>query len=239
VEDHEDLQLFIKSILEPHYTVQLSPNGKEALEYVKNNEIDLITSDIMMPVMDGFQLLDQLQKDERLKNIPVLMLTAKGSIESKLNAFNNGVSDYMVKPFHAEELLARVSNLWQRNQVVRDSLESTDKEEKVQSPQDEWLQSVQKCVMQNLEDSNFNVAQLADAVHTTEKTLTRRLKSYSGLTAGAYIKEIRMQHAYRILENGRIDSIQQLAFKCGYKRSDSFTSAFEKRFGRKPLQLLR
>jgi signal transduction histidine kinase/DNA-binding response OmpR family regulator/ligand-binding sensor domain-containing protein len=238
VEDHEDLQLFIKSILEPHYTVQLSSNGKEALEYLKNNEIDLITSDIMMPVMDGFQLLDQLQKDERLKNIPVLMLTAKGSIESKLNAFNNGVSDYMVKPFHAEELLARVSNLWQRNQVVRDSLESTDKEEKVQSPQDEWLQSVQKCVMQNLEDSNFNVAQLADAVHTTEKTLTRRLKSYSGLTAGAYIKEIRMQHAYRILENGRIDSIQQLAFKCGYKRSDSFTSAFEKRFGRKPSSYL-
>ena len=80
--------------------------------------------------------------------------------------------------------------------------------------------------------------QLADAVSTTEKTLTRKLKSFSGLSAGAYIKEIRMQHAYQLLENGIEDSIQQLAYKCGYKRSDSFTSAFEKRFGRKPSSYL-
>ena len=112
VEDNHDLRKYIQSLLLPHYQVQAAENGQAALDYLgKGKTPDLIISDIMMPIMDGYQLLEQLKTSEQYQFIPVIMLTALANAEHKLKALRIGVDDYMLKPFSEEELMARVENL--------------------------------------------------------------------------------------------------------------------------------
>lgn len=262
VEDNRDLSLFMKSILINHYNVITAENGKTAWELLTNPKLithnsqlitqkpALIISDIMMPEMDGYQLLNKLKNDDRLRATPVIMLTALAELKDKLKALRIGVDDYMTKPFEEEELIARIDNLL-RNSLIRQTfyqqeialLDANDtaisesaKEVTITYSQEdtEWLKNMEMQTKTQIPQFEFNVERLANLLLMSRRKLERKLKSLTGLTPAQYIQEIRYNEARYLLETQSIKSVKMLIAQIGVKDATNFRRNFKKRFGRSP-----
>ncbi len=209
-----------------------------------NRPPDLIISDIMMPEMDGYELLEKLKSSDQYRGIPVIMLTALAELKDKLKALRIGVDDYMVKPFAQEELLARIENLlnnyYSRNQWQREFLE-----EKPEEPVDKpaisvedtiWLEEVESILKRELSNSQFSVRDLAHEIAISERQLERRLKRFIGLTPKKYFLEIQLQEAKRLFETKRYRTISQVAYASGFSNPKHFSTVFRKHFGVPPSQ---
>lgn len=250
VEDNLDLQEYISLILSDKYKIITADNGRQALDFLNEqalsakggaDNIQLILSDLMMPVMDGFQLLEQLKTTETTRHIPVIMLTARADIQDKLRALRIGVDDYLLKPFEEEELQLRIENLLKNQQVRQQELtnENPQTEEKaVFSEQDqEWLTFFEEYVEQNISSSLLNIPNLSHEFAMSESTLLRQLKRLTGLTPAKYLQEVRLNKARKKLERESNTSISQLAQEVGYADARSFSRSFKKRFGKLPSEI--
>ncbi|MBK8192515.1 MAG: helix-turn-helix domain-containing protein [Lewinellaceae bacterium] len=203
---------------------------------------DLILSDLMMPVMDGFQLLEKLKSDDATRLIPVIMLTARADVRDKLNALRIGVDDYLLKPFNEEELLVRIDNLL-KNQAARKEALVGDAEPGESAPDISetdrtWLKAFETYVQQHFSDDLLSVSGLAHEFAMSESTLLRQLKRLTGLTPIQYLQEVRLGEARRLLENRTYDSIAHVASKVGYDDARSFSRSFKQRFGKLPSEML-
>lgn len=258
VEDNPELQEYIRTILSEKYQVFSAEHGQAALSMM-NDELgmmnkkkrraqnssfnpDLILSDLMMPVMDGYQLLEKLKSNDATRHIPVIMLTARADIQDKLKALRIGVDDYLLKPFDEEELLARIENLL-KNQIARRIAVADDPEPPTTAPlrsqpDQEWLEGFEGYVGQHLADDTLSVSTLAYHFAMSESTLLRQLKRLTGLSPVQYLQEVRLNEARRLLENRRYSSIAQVASKVGYDDTRSFSRSFKIRFGKLPSELL-
>lgn len=251
VEDNPDLREYLTGILSEKYTVQTAKNGQEALDYllgvvakgpedpsVKMDLPDLILSDIMMPRMNGLQLLDRLKSHEQFKRIPVIMLTARAELEDKLNALRIGVDDYLVKPFVEEELLARIRNLLQNahnRRLFRQEQPEEETDTALLSEADaEWLAELEAMIYEDMADSRFSVSWLADRAAISQRQLNRRLNQLIGLSANQYVHELRMHQARKLLEKGSYRSVAEVAYAVGYNSPRAFSRAYQERFGRLP-----
>lgn len=260
VEDNLQLQAYLKYILEPLYQVKTALNGQEALNIIQtlqdsssNNgtanatNIDLIISDVMMPVMDGFTFLQHLKSNATLLDFPVIMLTARAEKEDKLRALRIGVDDYLLKPFEEEELLARIENLL-KNRAARRLFSQTEVIEPVDATSDTsspsppplsqetqaWLEQLENAVQKGIQNFNFNTEALAQEMALSRRQLNRKIKKLTGLTTGEYIREIRLQTARYLLETRKYDSVKAVAYSVGWKTLDYFTKQFRERFGKNP-----
>lgn len=273
VEDNKSLQTYIRLIIGDQYEITTVENGKLAWEYLTSingqaSEIaslpDIIISDIMMPEMDGYQLLRQLKNDNRFRGIPVIMLTALTGLKDKLKALRIGVDDYMLKPFEEEELVARVNNLLrnsyerktfylQLSQTPEDTNSDASTTKKEQLPKAEgnkpttvvpteddlrWLEEIEAAYKAKLSHFDFSLEQLAHDLATNRWTLYRRIKQLTGLTATQYLKEIRLNHARHLLEQNASDSVKAVAYNVGMKDVKYFSREFKKRFGKSPSEYL-
>ncbi len=256
VEDNPDLSLFIKSLLEEYYEVVTATNGEEALEKLgQYPTIQLIVSDVMMPVMDGFQLLEQLKSTPKYQNIPVIMLTARASLRDKLKALRIGVDDYLTKPFIKEELLARIDNLLQNaqgrkeaqtlqlenivipaivNVIKSDAKESNQKDAETQK----WLDDLEQTILKNITLSQFTVDDVAAEMFTSKRQLYRKIKQHIGITPLQYIKTYKLNHARDLLETRKANSVKSAAYSIGYPNVVYFHREFKKAFGRLPSDYL-
>lgn len=251
VEDNPTLRNFLKTLLS-HHEVIAAGNGVEALEQLKNYVPDLIISDVMMPVMDGFQLLDKLKSNDSYRHIPMLMLTARASMQDKLKALRIGVDDYMTKPFEQDELYARVDNLLKNTtertkwitevepELDKEAADQTIKEEVVTISETDraWLEELEGFVQKYLSDSRLNTNYLADELHMSRSQLFRRLKKITGLSPSQYIKEFRLKKAYELLENNTYDSIKAVSLSVGITHRTTFNTQFKERFGKLPSDYL-
>ncbi len=249
VEDNLDLRNYIADILRgANYPILEAENGREALDLLQKLEAkqqlpQLILSDIMMPIMDGFQLLHTLKDTPTFQQIPVVMLTARADIRDKLTALRIGVDDYLLKPFDEEELQVRIENLL-KNKAVREKELLTDDgqvgSERIISVTDRvWLEDFEAYVQKNISSDIISVSMLAEVFYLSESTLLRQLKRLTGLTPVQYIQEIRLNEARHLLETRQYDSIAQVADKVGYKDARSFSRIFKQRFGQLPSDLLK
>lgn len=244
VEDNPDLRDYIRLILREKYEVVTAENGRQALELLQqqpSTQNHLILSDLMMPVMDGFQLLEKLKSNNATAHIPVVMLTARAELDNKLKALRIGVDDYLIKPFNETELLLRIENLL-KNLSIRQkelSLETpAGKEEPMLSQADrQWLESFEKYVKQNLSNSLLSVPYLGNQFSMSESTLLRHLKRLTGLTPNQYLQEVRLNEARRLLENQVYNSVSKIAEEVGYGDTRSFSRRFKKRFGKLPSEV--
>ena len=265
VEDNPELQEYIRLILSEKYQVFSAEHGQAALSMM-NDELgmmnkkkrraqnssfithhpsfnpDLILSDLMMPVMDGYQLLEKLKSNDSTRHIPVIMLTARADIQDKLKALRIGVDDYLLKPFDEEELLVRIENLL-KNQAARRTAVADEPEPPTGAPlhslpDQEWLEGFESYVGQHLADDTLSVSTLAYHFAMSESTLLRQLKRLTGLSPIQYLQEVRLNEARRLLENRRYSSIAQVASKVGYDDTRSFSRSFRQRFGKLPSELL-
>lgn len=235
VEDNPDLREYVSSILVNH-RVLTAANGRLALELLNKQLPDLIVSDIMMPEMDGFELVEKLKKDDRFSHIPVIMLTAKAGHEDKMKALRIGVDDYLLKPFHEEELLTRIDNALSRIQG-RNSDEEANEAEIIHHSQ-VWLEELEKIFLEHITDAHFTLDSAADMMHISKRQLQRRIKKYTGLTALDYIREIKLNQARHYLESGRFATVAEVSYSVGFEHTNYFSNLYLDRFGKKPADYL-
>lgn len=242
VEDNPDLQAYLRLVLGERYRLLTAGNGQEALERLRTTgNISLVLSDLMMPVMDGLQLLERLKADDATRHLPVIMLTARADARDKLRALRIGVDDYLLKPFDEQELLARIDNLLTNQAARRQALAEeppSNPAMPVTSATDRgWLERFEGHVRQHLADPTLNVPELAEHFAMSESTLLRQLKRLTGLSPVQYVQAVRLEEARRLLESRSGRSIAQVAARVGYDDARSFARSFRARFGKLPSDL--
>lgn len=241
VEDNSDMRLFIKSILSSDFRIIEAVNGVEGMEKALEYIPDIIISDVMMPEMDGIELLTKVKEDERISHIPVVLLTAVNEERRVLKSFDVGVDDYITKPFSAPILKARVRNIlnnrkkwWEKyaNLKEQHSNESTDYEEKYINP---FVQKMTEIVWKNMADPAFNLELLSSELCMSSSQLMRKTKALMNITPYNFIIKTRMEYAAS--EMKRTDkTIAEIALDCGYQEKSNFSRAFTKFFGMNPMQ---
>lgn len=256
VEDNPDLLLFIQGVLEEYYIVITAANGQEALEKLaKFSDIQLVVSDVMMPIMDGFQLLNQLKTSEEYKNLPVIMLTARASLNDKLKALRIGVDDYLTKPFVKEELIVRIENLLRnaagRKEAMTYELEETAvkiapierltplvETDKKGIETQKWLDNLEQVVLKNIELSEFTIDDISAEIFMSKRQLYRKIKQHIGVTPLQYVKNYKLNYARGLLEDRKVNSVKAAAYSIGYPSTIYFRREFKKAFGRVPSDYL-
>lgn len=255
VEDNPSLRAYLQLILSDAYHVITAEDGQAAWDYLTApvsrppSPVSLIISDIMMPVMDGFQLLEKLKADKQLQSIPVVMLTARAEMHDRLKALRIGVDDYLTKPFDEEELFVRVKNLLD-NAAMRQQFQAEiakeapasntadgmqAKEQNQLSPGSlAWLAEVEQTVRQNIGNSYLSIDFIADQMHLSRAQFYRRLQALTGLTPNQYLQEILFNHARQLLEQRRVPSVKAAAAAIGIHTVQYFSAQFKARFGKLP-----
>ena len=239
VDDNPSILAYLKEILDQNYALTTAQNGEEALKILAAQpDFQLILCDLMMPVMDGQQLLLQLKAQEATRPIPVVLLTARADMGSKLQALQTGVDDYLLKPFNEEELKARIENLLKnqakRQEVLAETAPANDKI-KTNTPEDQaWLSAFETYIQNNLSSDILSVPQMASHFSMSKSTLFRKLKGLTGLSPKQYLQEIRLQGARQQLERKNGSSIRAIAESVGYQDVRSFSRLYKKRFGKLP-----
>jgi signal transduction histidine kinase/DNA-binding response OmpR family regulator len=244
VEDHPDMQQYIRSHLEQEYKIREAENGKKALELIGKELPDLIVSDLMMPEMDGLSLLQELRKKASTAEIPFIMLTAKASEEDRLAGFRQKADAYITKPFQAGELLVRIRNLLERSAMMKEKyskkvlaieLDNAD----IPTADQKFLQQLKKAVEENLSDPTFGIQQLTDKVFLSERQLRRKLNNLTGLTSVEFIRQIRLQQAKLLIEQHAYTTISEVAAAVGFNNPAYFTRLFNKMFGSSPQEIMK
>ncbi len=229
VEDDDAMRGYIKSQLDS-YSLDEAADGLSAIEKIESNSYDLIITDLMMPKLDGLDLVAHLRSNESTKNISVIMLTARAADEDIVGALTIGVNDYMIKPFNPEELKARVVNvLTNRKVVVEEEIKPTSADEKL-------VAEMKEIVKANMKSRSFNTSSLANGASVSERQLSRNIQQITGLTAGNFIREVRLNEARILLENRSYTTISEVAFAVGFEKPGYFSEIYTKRFGKKPAE---
>jgi signal transduction histidine kinase/DNA-binding response OmpR family regulator/ligand-binding sensor domain-containing protein len=244
VEDNADVVAYIASCL-GNYHLLVAENGQEGLEMATEMIPDLIISDVMMPIMDGFELCQKLKTDERTDHIPVIILTARADMDSKMEGLEWGANVYLPKPFDKQELLLNIRNLFEfRRQLRRhyqqlaglaESTEINADNLNTSISEDEFVMKVREMVEANINDFNFTVEQLARELHLSHSQFGRKLDALTGFTPNHFIRNIRLKKAKELLLNQEL-SITAVAYDCGFNDPSYFTRVFKKEFGKTPLE---
>jgi YesN/AraC family two-component response regulator len=193
----------------------------------------------MMPKMDGFKLCEKLKTDERTSHIPVILLTAKAAKQDKLDGYELGADEYIMKPFETDELKARIKNLIQQRERIHQHFKDHGLIElnftKINSTDKKFLQSIYELVINNISEQDFNVDQLAEKINISRSVMHRKIVSLIGETPGELIRRIRINKAAELIEK-RFGNLSEIALEVGFNSPAYFSEAFKKQFGVTPSQ---
>ena len=242
VEDQDDMRHFIARELAEMYQVVEAENGKVALDLVRKNTVNLIISDVMMPIMDGFELCNEVKNDVNVSHIPFILLTAQHNLQSRLKGLNTGADAYMEKPFSIELLTAQVSNLLKS----RELLNKTYLEKPfapvaslaVSQVDDIFLHKLNDYLEENLSNETLSVEMLADTMGMSTSSLYRKVKGLSGLSPNDFIRIARLKKAILLMQNGE-NRISEIAFQVGFSSPAYFSTCFQKQYGKTPSEYLK
>ncbi len=239
VEDNLDVRNYISMILGNEYRIFEAKDGEEGLDKAFECIPDLIISDVMMPKMDGFQLCRQLKTDLRTSHIPVIMLTAKATMQDKINGLEIGADEYIMKPFDAEELKARIKNLLEQRKRLHEHFNKygfADTERKnITSADQKFLTKVVNFIDENIPDTSFGVKVLAEKLAVSHSLLYKKINSLTGTSPSELIKKLRLNKAAKLIE-GNSGNVSEIALEVGFNNPSYFTECFRKQFGVAPSQ---
>lgn len=243
VEDNADLQTFITDTLKKEFNVIRALNGKEGLEKALEQIPDLIISDVMMPVMDGVTMTQEIKKNEKTSHIPVIILTAKAASESRIEGLKSGADDYLVKPFDGDELIVRIKNLVEQRQKLMDLfsrkvISIQPEEAEVTSQEGDFISKVRQTISDNLDNEFFSVVELANAVNMSRSQLHRKLKALTGSGPNELIRNFRLEQALHLLQQGA-GNVTEVAFMTGFSSPAYFSKCFGERYGYPPAEVKR
>lgn len=244
VEDNVELLMMMKHLLSRKYHVVTAQNGKEAVEEIEKTELDLIISDVMMPVMDGYELVKYVKKSSDYRHLPVILLTAKVQETDKMKALTVGADEYMSKPFKIKELQLRIDNLIEnRQRISREFRQQTiedvrSKSVTMPSQEKEFLDKAIACVHNHLDDSDYDRESFASDMGMSSSSLYNKLRAVTGMNATSFIRDIRMKEACRLVKATPGIRVSDLAYKVGYKDPKYFATTFKKEFGMQPSEYI-
>ncbi len=242
VEDNPDVQTYLGKELGKDYILIQEYDGKKGLEAAIKYIPDIIISDIMMPEMEGTELCKILKTNEKTCHIPIILLTAKGADEHKIEGYNLGAEAYVMKPFNVEVLQAQIKSVLENRVILQNKLAGIKKIEKLQEEipdqDNEFLEKVMDIIKNRIEDTDFNGEELAVALAISQRQLYRKLKGISGSTVHEFITKVKMDQAEELLRNSNL-SISQIAYKVGFSEPSNFSRTFSKYFGCSPSQYLK
>jgi len=242
VEDNPDVRAHVKSHLIPVYEVTEARDGVEGTEIALEMIPDLIISDVMMPKKDGYQLCQTLKSNEKTSHIPIILLTAKAASENKIEGLQTGADDYLIKPFEPNELLARVKNLIDLRQKLRELFKASvplkPGEVAVTSMDDVFLKKVMATVERHMDDEHFHVEGLAAEVGMSRVQLFRKLTALTSQSPGEFIRYIRLHRAMELLEKD-FGTVSEVAYAVGFGDPSYFSKCFHKQFGKAPTDVRR
>lgn len=240
VDDSEDVRAYVTLLLQDDYNLLVTDNAKNAMELSVQNIPDLVLSDVMMPEIDGIELCNMLKSNSKTSHIPIILLTAKVTEESRIEGLESGADDYMTKPFDNEELAVRIRNLIEQRKNLR---EKFSKEINVQPAglvsnilDKEFMKKVYEHINQNLGNPNYDTDHLANELFISRRQLHRKLQALTGHSPGEFMRTLRMKQAAKMLLEKRF-SITQIAYEVGFGSPAQFTRAFKKHFDCLPSEL--
>ncbi len=242
VEDNEDLRVVINNILSNRYNVFMAENGQEGLDFVQNNDVDIVVSDVMMPVLDGLELCRQIKNDVSTSHIEVLLLTAKNSIDDRIACYNAGADGYISKPFEIGILEAKINSLVknkkQRYNEFKTNMELNISGMDYPSLDEVFLKNAMKCIEDHFSDYDYNLNKFAEDLNMSKASLYRKFKSLIGLSPIEFIRNVRLKHSCQLLKQ-QSGSISDVAYAVGFSDPKYFTSCFKNEFGVTPSEYIK
>jgi|TARA_R100000750_G_scaffold16252_1_gene10687 signal transduction histidine kinase/DNA-binding response OmpR family regulator len=237
IDDSKDIRDYVSSIFEYTFTVHTASNGKEAFEIAIEVIPDIVISDVMMPGEDGFTFTKHLKEHQLTSHIPVILLTAKTQITSKLEAMGIGADAYITKPFNSQLLKASVENLIENRRRLQQRFAQEvvlmPKDIAISSADEKFLDLLQKVLDKNITDSNFTIEDFGKEMGVSRMQLHRKLKALTGQSASEFLKTQRLKLALKLLKEKKI-SIAEVGYTVGFNDPSYFTKCFKQEFGRSP-----
>lgn len=234
VEDNDDMRHFLKRSLKHDYIVYTAINGKDALNLLEKNTPDMIITDLMMPEMDGIEFTRLLKNNVGRSHIPVIMLTAKTTIESKIEGYAIGADSYVEKPFSIDLLKTRIINLFENREKVKLNYARSPYVQSItianNKTDEEFIARMKSIIMQHIHEEDFSVDELATHMFMSRSGLFAKIKGISGMSPLDYIKTERLKKAAEMLTENKY-SIAEIAQTVGYSTPSYFSKAFQKQFG--------
>lgn len=242
VEDDADTAAFSISVLKENFQIIHAKNGQQALDLIRENLPDIVLSDVMMPEKDGIELLRDIRSEELTNHLPVVLFSAKASLESRLEGLQHGADAYISKPFSPEELKLTIKNLFttvQRNKETYKEAIHSEKifEERIKST-NAYVNKVIGYIVNNIDNQDYSVNELSDNMSVSRSQLHRKLVALTGFSTTNFISMIRLEKAKDLLLNNE-GNITEIAYKCGFNSQSYFTKSFTEYFGKSPSQVLK
>lgn len=251
VEDNEELKAFLRNILSENYTVITASNGEEGLQRAADNLPDLIISDVMMPVMDGLEMVRLIKENNNICHIPIIVLSAKASLDDRIAGLEQGIDDYITKPFSATYLKTRIASLLRQRKALQEIYMNKLMEGKNSSsaapvagsltpsqpqitPYDEqFMEKVMEFMEEQMDNAELTIDEFAEKLMLSRTIFYRKLKSIIGLTPVDFIREIRIKRAVQLIDSGEYN-FSQVAYMTGFNDPKYFSKCFKKVIGITP-----
>ena len=247
IEDNADIREYVQSSLGEAFHILTACNGKEGLKIAKAEIPNVIVSDVMMPIMDGLELCRQLKKDMTTCHIPVVLLTAKDSLQDKEAGYAVGADSYLTKPFSASLLHSRINNILETRKMIAASLTTTsestpDKETAISNDSftrldNEFLKKVTEIIENNLETDKLDIGFIAEKMCMSHSTLYRKIKGLTEMSANEFIRKVKMRKSLNLMKDGY--SISEIAFMLGFSSTAYFRQCFKDEYGMSPSEYLK
>ncbi|NJN28589.1 MAG: response regulator [Cyclobacteriaceae bacterium] len=232
VEDNAELRAFLRQYLKGDFRILEEENGESGLKRAISSIPDIIVSDIMMPVMNGLEMCGKLKSDHKTSHIPVVLLTARSSVENNLEGLNTGADDYICKPFHAQILEQKIKNLIRQRAALQkrfsEGMFLTNKKDLL-TAEEKFLKKIMGIIENHLADPSFDVNVFAGELHMSRSVLYRKFKALTGQSVNELISEVRLKKAAALLELGP-ESVSEVAYEVGYSDPQYFSKCFRKKY---------
>lgn len=239
VDDDPEIAAYIRRELGEWYRLDSFANGKDALRALLSEQYDLVVSDIVMPVMDGIAMLKSIRTNSLISDIPVILLTSKADAADRLEGFKRGADAYLPKPFDIGELRVMIDNLVDKTRRLKGKYSGAQAQEnkvekiKVKGNNDALMERIMKSINKKISNPDFNVEELTGDVGISRAQLHRKMKEITGISAGEFIRNLRLEQAARLICEGKIN-ITQVAYNVGFNNQTHFSTVFKKHFGMSP-----
>jgi len=241
VEDHADLANYLRELLSEQYEVHHAPDGLAGIDLATALVPDAIVCDVMLPGKDGYEICEQLKRDERTSHIPIVLLTARVSREDRLRGLRVGADAYLAKPFDREELLIRLGELVKLRQRLQGRYAegvSSAAADVASQPEEAFLLRVQEVIEQHLADAAFKAGQLPLSLDMSSMQVYRKLKALTGKSPSQFIRAYRLRRAVELLRAGDLN-ISETAYTVGFSDPSYFSRVFQQAYGSSPSDYLR
>jgi signal transduction histidine kinase/DNA-binding response OmpR family regulator/ligand-binding sensor domain-containing protein len=245
VEDNAELRGFIRQSIGAEWLVVEASNGEEGIRKALDLVPDLVISDVMMPIKDGYAVCDELKNNEITAHIPIILLTAKAGMDSRIKGLRTGADEYLTKPFNTEELLARMHNLLELRRRLREYYQqqlptggrvASELPDTLSAPDKEFLRRFMLVLEENLSDETLGVEDFAQKMFVSRVQLLRKLKALTGQSPTDYIRVFRLERAMALLQS-REGNIMQVSAQVGFGNEKYFSTVFKEYFGKSPSEV--